>query len=678
MKRASMFLVATLVATACSADPSSPGGGAPGSPGEIPAPGEPGTPGPDGPGHGTKLSDFASTACTKDRWCWVTPLPHGNTLTSTWATGPNDVWAVGEQNVIAHRDAAGWKGMYFDRIGEEELLAVRGLSASDVWMVGGKQGAASIVHFDGTALTRMQNFVGRKLHAVWPIAASDVWAAGESGALVHYDGQGWSPVPGFDEIDERWNLYALWGASANDLWVGGELDSRESLSHWDGKRFEAARLEGAHWPGRITRLIGTGPADVWAVLRRMSSSAAHVDATPRDEQLLHWDGTTWRAVPDLRPSTFQTKYYNRYDDIVPRGPGDVVALSYDQVVHFDGVGWSRIVAPPERGAPRVLGAIPGSTEVTVVGEGGLCARVGSTWKIEVTPASTHDVVALGAKDVYTAELWRTRKYATNGDVVTTSHVSIGHFDGTAVTPVLTKDHPFAVRDVRLRASGPANVWVAAFGDRLNETSEQTFGTNTSRFDGTSWHDQPIEGPLDFALDMWTFGPDDTWIVGRGGLAHFQGGTWQRDVDSGGVGLWASGPGDLWRSGDPGCSRLAGSGWVQKRTDACGGRMWGSGPNDLWSLTTTPMHLVGANATAATKEPLPSGAASWIFGTSRVDVWVGGRGLVYPWTGSKWGPGQLAGAAGWSEEVGAAFAPNASSVVLGDAWVAVGHGLLRRK
>lgn len=65
---------------------------------------------------------------------------------------------------------------------------------------------------------------GQALHAVWAWNDRDVWAAGDAGVLLHYDGTTWAGAPS----GTRLGIYALWGRASNDIWAAGE---RGALLH---------------------------------------------------------------------------------------------------------------------------------------------------------------------------------------------------------------------------------------------------------------------------------------------------------------------------------------------------------------------------------------------------------------------------------------------------------------
>ena len=87
------------------------------------------------------------------------------------------------------------------------LHSVSGSSASDVWAVG-ELGAT--VHWDGHSWTQIPSGVQEELNGVWSTGASDAWAVGAKMTILHWDGVSWSPVSvpapptGFDAVMGSW------------------------------------------------------------------------------------------------------------------------------------------------------------------------------------------------------------------------------------------------------------------------------------------------------------------------------------------------------------------------------------------------------------------------------------------------------------------------------------------
>ena len=113
------------------------------------------------------------------------------------------------------------------------------------------------------------------LESVWGSSATDVFAVGDIGTILHYDGNTWS---GQASGSTNW-LYGVWGSSATDVLAVGE---GETILHFDGNT----------WSGQAS---GTG-VGLWGV---WGSSATDVFAVGGNGgigqgTILHYDGDTWR------------------------------------------------------------------------------------------------------------------------------------------------------------------------------------------------------------------------------------------------------------------------------------------------------------------------------------------------------------------------------------------------
>src|SRR5947207_14074353 len=94
-------------------------------------------------------------------------------------------------SVIRHwRGIGGLNGAQTQLPSSHPLQAIWGSGASEIWAVGD---SGAIVHYDGSAWSLIPNSpTTATLHGVWGAAANDVWAVGDSGLILHFDGSGWS------------------------------------------------------------------------------------------------------------------------------------------------------------------------------------------------------------------------------------------------------------------------------------------------------------------------------------------------------------------------------------------------------------------------------------------------------------------------------------------------------
>src|SRR2546427_7409028 len=88
---------------------------------------------------------------------------------------------------------------------------------------------------------------GNPLRSVWGSASTDVWAVGDAGTILHWDGSAWSGFPsGTGNI-----LYSVWGSASTDVWAVGDAGT---ILHWDGSAWSTVSTGTTH----VLRGVGGG------------------------------------------------------------------------------------------------------------------------------------------------------------------------------------------------------------------------------------------------------------------------------------------------------------------------------------------------------------------------------------------------------------------------------------
>lgn len=159
---------------------------------------------------------------------------------------------------------AEWSATDIDGV-DEYYSGVWGSSADDVFIVGGVR-AGVVQHFDGAEWESMALPDGTPaLVWVFGFAADDVYAVGDGGAFLHFDGTAWTAL----DSNTSKTLWGIWGTGPSDLWlVGGSIsDGRPTIRHWNGQESEVHELDGVALADRVHALFkvwGHG-SDVYAV-----------------------------------------------------------------------------------------------------------------------------------------------------------------------------------------------------------------------------------------------------------------------------------------------------------------------------------------------------------------------------------------------------------------------------
>lgn len=265
--------------------------------------------------------------------------------------------------------------------------AIWGSSPTDVWVAGE---AGALLHYDGASWSVAVSGTESGLRALSGTSAKDVWAAGLDGTLLHFDGSSWSanqksgapwsPAAGLNQRP----IYALL-ALPGQLWAGGS-----GTRSFDGKTWTEPH-HGSHLPTMALGAVGS--TSLWEVglqgmLNRWDghhwqrlggelgpnffgvwgSSPTDVWFVGSAGATAHWNGETPAAVP--------TGTTNDLHAVHGFGSADVWAVG-DQgtILHWQGSAWTPSSSPTTSGLLGIWAA--NAHDVWIVGESGTVLRRGA-------------------------------------------------------------------------------------------------------------------------------------------------------------------------------------------------------------------------------------------------------------------------------------------------------------
>ena len=362
-------------------------------------------------------------------------------------------------------------------------------------------------------------------------ARNDVWAAGDGGVVLRWDGTRWTQTPTTSPADP---VNAIWASAADEAWLA--LDRK--VWRWDGQRWTDTGQPAGQ---EIAHIWATGPRDVW-----MFGVGA-----------MRWDGTNWRGVPvrgapvgamnlagwvsatgevwlgggqgrlgrgnSQEISTVSTGFPDgNLRSVWSSGAGDAIAVG-DFAVRWDGQSWQAI--PAGRALNAVWGTSPSS--VWAVGDNGLVMFWnGQAWSVLTTgiPSSPYlsfnTITGSGPDDIWA--------FGRSGN-----HA---HFDGQQWTSGPTA----AVGNINSAwASGRGDVWAAAEN-----------GSVVRRTAG-GWEVLRINHPDARRLSgIWGNSNTDVWVLGSLESAFHWDGMKFTPVTVPGGGLTAIGGGGASTYGSP--------------------------------------------------------------------------------------------------------------------------------
>jgi len=503
-----------------------------------------------------------------------------------------------------------------------ELMGVSALDRNDVWAVG-QQG--TVIHFDGQSWRRVDAGVTGWVEAVKAFAWNDVWAGGEDG-VMHWDGTTWTHV---DTGVFGW-VIEIAGSAPDDLWVSS---TSNEIAHYRGPVAGWAVTPSNTNAGYPSDLFSFAPDQAWA-----AGDSGY---------LRRWNGQTW-SQPAQSPFETYSVWGATPDDVWLGG-------TMGAIYRWNGQTFART----QLDLPWLMNGLWGSSARDVwglvnrsisfgVGEYRLARFDGAGWRI-VDPggggyfraldgSAADDIWIAGARGVlqhWNGASWSARQSAEN-DVLSAIWANSAD-DAWAVG--------WAGRAVRWNGSTwsamqtPATVLWDVFGTATDDV--WAIGDKTVRWNGTAW----MEVDLGVSRDgsVWGSSRNDVWIGGNGpSLRHFDGAGFSNVARGAGqtftvTGIWGFAANDVWIVGGS-TEHWDGIRW----TTITGANatelqdVWGSSSNDVWAVGLGGVinrwrGLGWTNVTSPTTEDL---FAAW--GVSADEVYAAGfNGTLLRWNGTTW-------------------------------------------
>jgi hypothetical protein len=220
-----------------------------------------------------------------------------------------------------------------------------------------------------------QNLLG-----VWGTSASDVWAVGENGTIVHStDGASWAGVPS----GATQALRSIWGSSANAAWGVGDTVPGATLHRVVRYTGSWSTVVAAGSQTTLAGVWGSSASDVWAVGGKSQGGI---------QTILHFNGSTWSTVAGPSTEYLTGVWGSSATDVWAVGESGTI-------IHYDGGSWSVAL-----NTGRTLSSVWGSSarDVWAVGgAGALFHSNGTTWSSQsVGSANLNSVFGSSSIDIW--------------------------------------------------------------------------------------------------------------------------------------------------------------------------------------------------------------------------------------------------------------------------------------
>ncbi len=175
------------------------------------------------------------------------------------------------------------------------LYAVWASTENDIWAVGE---LGTLLHYNGSYWKLFVSPTRKTLHAI-DGRVGDVWAAGDNGIILHFDGGSWAVDPATPNGTNAYRAVAM-AAATGDVFIG---DNAGDLY---------GRVDGG-WQPIEPFVAHIGAMHAFAV---DDLYVAGTPATPGSAGIGHWDGMVWTAIQDVTEASFTSMAATANDQLV--------------------------------------------------------------------------------------------------------------------------------------------------------------------------------------------------------------------------------------------------------------------------------------------------------------------------------------------------------------------------
>lgn len=464
-----------------------------------------------GVGGGT-LSPFTSELCN-DAFCWEEPKPFAGQVNAL-ATTAQSVWAAGEGMLARRIDGVWTVAPTPDGIGFEGIFA---FDDSNVWAVGA---GGAILHWDGTAITKVDSPVTSTLFGIWGAAPDDIWAAGDAAQILHYNGSAWTSIQSAGA-----ELRAVWGTGPSDVYVvGGTLNIGHVL-HFDGSSWSSF-TSGLFGAG-LNAVGGTDANNVFAVGNYGYLYELFPD--PNEQYLAQTGGMFWGLSvvgPDDVLATGNDSLYRwkgaGFESVAPIGGRAIVRdpTADRHLIGGEGISeWSEAGGVVAEIAAPVFEEVwlgEGNRGIAVSSDGKVLAKDGASWT--ALPNLDADAYQLHVGGVSNGVRIILSSVNTPGEAFT--------YDGSSVKSVPAPPVDYLFGDSVISGTSTSDMWIFAYDGAAHSAGGDWQVTAWPEVSGNSF--SPRAALAVSPSDVWVVGGLDTGSPG-GAIAHYDGNTWTRST-----------------------------------------------------------------------------------------------------------------------------------------------------
>jgi hypothetical protein len=195
------------------------------------------------------------------------------------------------------------------------LYDVWGKSPADVFAVGDE---GSILHYDGTSWSSMESSTKEHIMFIGDYSPTEIVAVTDKSTILIYDGTSWNTR---EKLPESLNLWGAWADSSSKIFMitlGHPLGDEYPFLYFNGTEYLRMKYNFEH---HLDCIWGSSDTDVYA--------------GGEYGTVAHFDGTEWRTLTTDNPTVIHAGWANSPSDVLAAGGAGIVML-------YDGETWQTI------------------------------------------------------------------------------------------------------------------------------------------------------------------------------------------------------------------------------------------------------------------------------------------------------------------------------------------------
>jgi hypothetical protein len=203
-------------------------------------------------------------------------------MTGVWGTSSTNVWVASQLGNVSNYSGSSWTVTNTTQPG---FNGISGSSSSNIYAVGT---SGAISQYNGSSWAKKTSGTMANLMAVWTASSSVAFAVASNDSIYQVTGSlGWTPMMGNPTGD---TLYGVSGTSATDVWAVGQGGT---ILH----------LGTGNWGALATGAPATGLGAVYN-----TSVMNDVYALGANGLVIHYDGASWLTMPTPVTVTLRAAY----------------------------------------------------------------------------------------------------------------------------------------------------------------------------------------------------------------------------------------------------------------------------------------------------------------------------------------------------------------------------------